>query len=256
MTIGALDDASTDEIVDRQPEPCALAVAEPENPRREPLKRHSLLREAYPSARAPRWLPNMSSASASVAAMSAGSPESAAQRNGPLALAEERPDVFRHEAGDLEGVGHAAFFRLRANVVAVVEGDGAAALEREHRAHVVGHGLRSPARCTRPGWYGAETPLRVSDRPVGDVTVERVVRRRLIGDDVGSDPATHELGQHVGGIPFERDRSRGPCARGIVRRARARRRGSRRARRRSASRGAAESAADRLRRRARSRRSS
>jgi hypothetical protein len=123
------------------------------------------------------------------------------------ALAEERPDVFRYEAGDLEGVGHASFFRLRSNVVAVVEGDGAAALEREHRAHVDGHGLGGP-RNVRVR-VGTAQRLRFSQREArGDVTVERIVCRRLIGDDIDSDPATHELGQHVGGIRFECDRSR------------------------------------------------
>ena len=40
---------------------------------------------------------------------------------GPLALAEERTDVLRHEAGDVEGVGDAPLLGLGADVVAVVE---------------------------------------------------------------------------------------------------------------------------------------
>ena len=39
-----------------------------------------------------------------------------------LALAEQRPDVGRHEAGEVEGVLDAALRRLAAEVVAVVEG--------------------------------------------------------------------------------------------------------------------------------------
>ncbi len=41
--------------------------------------------------------------------------------------------------GIVEGVGDAGRLRLGADVVAVVEGDGAGGLEREHGAHVVGH---------------------------------------------------------------------------------------------------------------------
>ena len=43
---------------------------------------------------------------------------------------------------------------------------------------------------------------------IGHVAVERVVRRGLIGDEVWSEPAAHELGIHVRGVAEERDRQR------------------------------------------------
>jgi len=60
---------------------------------------------------------------------------------GPRALAEEGPDVGRDEARIRERVGDAAFLRLRAQVVAVVEDVGAAPAKLEHRAHVLRHAV-------------------------------------------------------------------------------------------------------------------
>ncbi len=73
-----------DEVVDREPGTRTIAVAEPADPRGQPLEGDAL--------RAPRratvWRsasPGKSSRSAaSIAAMSAGSPDSAAQRKGPM----------------------------------------------------------------------------------------------------------------------------------------------------------------------------
>ena len=42
---------------------------------------------------------------------------------------------------------------------------------------------------------------------VRHVAVERVVGRRLIGDDVRHDAAAHELRQHDGGVALERNRA-------------------------------------------------
>ena len=71
--------------------------------------------------------------------MSSGSPDSATQRNGPDAAAEQRADIGGHEAGKVEGVLDAFLERHLADVVAVVDGRNAGMAEREHRAHVLGH---------------------------------------------------------------------------------------------------------------------
>ena len=72
-----------DQLVEAQPEPAALAVAQPADPRRQALEGDPLAGQVDP-ARQRRVLGNSSSTARSVAAMSAGSPESATQRNGPL----------------------------------------------------------------------------------------------------------------------------------------------------------------------------
>ncbi len=56
----------------------------------------------------------------------------------PPALAEQRADVRRHEAGEIEGVLHALVERDLADVVAVVDGRDAHRLEVEHGLHVHG----------------------------------------------------------------------------------------------------------------------
>jgi hypothetical protein len=75
----------------------------------------------------------------SVAAMSAGSPDSAAQRNGPLALAEQRADVRRHEPGNANGPLVAGELGLAPDRVAVVEHLGPGVEEADHRLDVLGH---------------------------------------------------------------------------------------------------------------------
>src|SRR5207247_4044569 len=63
----------------------------------------------------------------------------------PAALAELRPDVLRHEPRNAERVLDAGLHRLGADVVAVIEGDGPAALHLQHRADVDANGLdRAP----------------------------------------------------------------------------------------------------------------
>ena len=130
-----LDAALAHQLVDAQAEARALAVAEPQDPRRQSLERDALAREPDPPAPATRRDANISSAASSVTRMSSG----IARQRGPaersLAFAEQRPDVLGHEAGNVERVGDAGLLRLRADVVAVVEGDRAArAAARASRA--------------------------------------------------------------------------------------------------------------------------
>ncbi len=64
------------------------------------------------------------------------------------------------------------------------------------RANVLGR-IRPPQR------------VRFGQRqPVGHVSVQRIVRRGLIGDDVGDDAAADQFGEDVRGVPFERDGTR------------------------------------------------
>ena len=58
---------------------------------------------------------------------------------GAGAGAEERANVFGHEAGNQERVGAAGVEGEAADVVAVVEGDGAGALQGEHGVDVDDH---------------------------------------------------------------------------------------------------------------------
>ena len=131
---------------------------------------------------------NISSAARSVTRMSSGSPESAAQRNGPL----PSQNSGRMYSGTKPGMSNASvdagLHRLRADVVAVVERDRAALLQLEHRRDVPAHRVDRAALVV--GRIGGAQPRRVGERQaVGHVADERVVRRGLIGDHVGREAA-------------------------------------------------------------------
>jgi hypothetical protein len=125
----------------------------------------------------------------------------------PLALAEQRPDVLGHEARDVERVGHAGLTRLRADVVAVVEGNRAPVLEHQHGAHVRGH-RRHGSRDVVLGIAIAQPVRFVERHAVRDVAVQRIVCRRLVGQDVRRDAAGDQRRQHVRRIRAQGDRPR------------------------------------------------
>ena len=112
-----LDDAAPDQIVDRQAEARALAVAEPEDARRQSLERDALARQPDPAAERLRRR-RTSRAPASSVACDVG--RIAGQRRPAeraLALAEQRADVLGHEAGNVERVGDAGLARACARML-------------------------------------------------------------------------------------------------------------------------------------------
>ncbi len=112
---------------------------------------------------------------------------------GPLAEAEQRPDVFGDEARDVEGrrplplsgPGRGCCCRSRTTWR---RASGARAWPRRGRPWP-----RRTAGCSRPGPSpgGPARPRRRS--PFGHVAVELVVGRGLVGQDVGRDAAPDEL---------------------------------------------------------------
>ena len=138
--------------------------------------------------------------------MSSGLPESAAQRNGPIALAEERAHVGLDETGVGERVGVAGRARLGAQAVAVVEDDRPELLEAHHRGALARH-RRARLAHVAIGIRAAQ-PGRLLDRVAGgDVAAERVVRRGLVGHDVRHDATGDQLLEHLGGVADEADRA-------------------------------------------------
>ena len=132
-----------------------------------------------------------------------------------LALAEQRPDVRRHEARELEGPVVAALARLVADRVAVVEDLGALVLELDHRAHMGGHRLL--------GALGeADRVLGALGLPVLEGNLrrqveQRVVRRGLVGDDVDGGVHLEQLREHHRGVAEDADRQRPPRVAGLDR---------------------------------------
>ena len=127
------------------------------------------------------------------------------------ALAEQRTDVGRDEAGEFERPVVAALAGLIADGVAVVEDLGAGVLEFHHRLDVAGHGglglLGEPFRIS----LGLGVPFGHRDA-LGQVG-QRIVGGGLVGDDVKvSSPAwwrRRSLREHLGGVAHVPD---GPAA--------------------------------------------
>jgi hypothetical protein len=125
-----------------------------------------------------------------------------AERSAPFT--EQRPDVLGDEAGNVERVGDARLARLRPDVVAVVERNRAALLQREQGAHMVGHRRHRP--CDVVVRIPIAQPVRfVEAEAVRHVAIQRIVRRRLIGDDVRRDAARHERRQDVRRVGAQAD---------------------------------------------------
>ena len=200
--------ARPDELVERQPGPRPLAVAEPADPRRQSLERDALLGERDPACErrvAGEQLEDRAIGPQDVVRVAGerGPPERAA------ALAELGPDEGRHEARVVERVVDAGVLRHRAQVVAVVEHDRAGSLELEHRPDVGGHrGGRAAdvlvglVLAQRGGIVERDLRRHVAD--------ERVVGGRLVRDDVEPLAGLRPAGLDLRGVADEGDRDV-PC---------------------------------------------
>ena len=152
ITIGAFTSPRGHQLVEHPAGLGALAVAQPADARRQALEGDALAGQADPARQ--RRVLGEGGEDRLVGrreVLRIAGEHGPAER--PLALAEQRPDEQRHEAADLEGAGLARRQRLAAQVVAVVEGDRPALLEREHGADVGrhrGHGARDVGRRVAP----------------------------------------------------------------------------------------------------------
>ena len=99
---------------------------------------------------------------------------------------------------------------LAAQVVAVVEEHGAARLHREQRPHVPRHRAACAPHVIRR-IRCAQRPSLLEREPGGDVALERIVRRCLIGRSIGLEAAAHQRGMHFGRVADEPDTERAAC---------------------------------------------
>ena len=134
----------------------------------------------------------------------------------PLALAKQRPDERRHEAREVERVRHAGGLRLGPDVVPVVERDRACLLEGKHRLYLLGHRSHRPADVLG-GRGRSKLGGCVDGEPCGYVAVQRVMRGRLVRDDVEPLAAADEFRLHFRGVADERDGFRATGGRGLAR---------------------------------------
>ena len=120
------------------------------------------------------------------------------------ALAEQRANVGRDEAGEVEGVFHPLLQRHLADVVAVIQGGGTAGLQGQHGFHLTGHGVASSLVHFLGRGFLQRAPLGHTPA-LGQVAVHRVVGGGLVGYHVRGDATGHQLGEHVGGVAEQTD---------------------------------------------------
>ena len=163
MTIGALPRREATSRLNSSP-PGPLAVAEPADPRRQALEGDPLLGHGDPAAQ--RLIVGEEPGRPAVRRMSSGSPDRATQRKGPLPSQKSGRMKSGTKPGKAKASGHAGGLGLSPDVVAVVEGHRAGALEGEHRPHVVGHrGHRAADRTRRGRQCEARRPRPTRARP-------------------------------------------------------------------------------------------
>src|SRR5207249_3307576 len=183
----------------------ALAVAEPAYARRQSLEAHARARRLDPAHKrlVLRELLNHRT-------VSGGDVRLLARQRDPtkraLALAEQGPDVRGDETRVVEGTDAAAQARLGAEAVAVVEDLGAPVEERDHRVDVSSH-ARARASHLFVGVVQAQLGGVLGRDSGGDVA-QRVVGRRLVGDDVDLNVASRQLGHDLGGVAEDADGER------------------------------------------------
>ena len=123
--------------------------------------------------------------------------------------AEQRADIGRHEAREIEGVADAHFLRHLADVVAVVEGWDPHLMEGQHRLHVIGH--RAFRRQNSALRVGFGFLLILFPAPAfRQIAMQRVVGAGLVGDHIRAHAALHQLRYDLRGVAAQRDRDGPP----------------------------------------------
>ena len=125
-----------------------------------------------------------------------------AERANPLA--EQRANVGRDEAGEVEGVFHPLLQRHLADVVAVIQGRRTAALQGQHGLHLTGHGVAGGDVHLLGSGFLQRAPLGHAPA-LRQVAMHRVVGRGLVGHHVRGNATGHQLGEHVGGVAEQTD---------------------------------------------------
>ena len=204
---GGFQFSRADHLVEREAEPVALPQPHPADARRQSLKLDVLPSRIQPVVEM-RIVGDefLDPGVGAVDVFGISRERCPAKRSDPPA--EEGPDIGGHEPGKVECAFHAATERLLADVVAVVEGGHPGIVKAQHRADMDGDGAdrggRDGVGFARP----AGMPLRDAP-PRRQIAVGRIVRRSLVGQGVGANPAGEEFGKDLRGVSEETHGARG-----------------------------------------------
>ena len=118
----------------------ALAVAEPANTRWQSLKVNPVFRELHPARQNRVFRKEFERQSVGTGDVLGISTQSN-PAEWTFSFAKERADILRNKTGNIVGVLDAGILGLGANVIAIIEGDGTALLQFQHRVDVLSHRL-------------------------------------------------------------------------------------------------------------------
>src|SRR6266850_707937 len=202
---GRLEIPTLDQVVDSFAHLSTLAITKPANSRRQSLKLNAIACEPQPTVqRSIVWkkfegqvvgLPNIIRISGE---------RDPAKRS--LAFTEERTNVLRYKSRNLKCVETTGIECLLTYVVAIVEGDGTAAFQREHRFDMPGHRLcRLLNIRLRIGM--SEFCSLFQRQSCRHVSIQRIVGAGLVRHHVDFDSASHDLGKHFRAVTHEANRN-------------------------------------------------
>ena len=191
-------------LVEREAEPVPLPEPHPADPGRQPLEADPLPRHVEPVVQV-RIVRNqrLHLLVGPVDVFRIAGQRAPAER--PDAATEEGADARRDEPREGEGVAEALVPGDLADVVPVVDGRHSPVREGDHRFHMDANRFAGRRLYRRGIVFSLRTPF--GQGPArGQVAVARIVRRRLVGDQVGKDAPSHELREDVRGVAENRDR--------------------------------------------------
>ena len=207
--------AALHHLVECQARKVTLTQTEPANPRRQTLESNAVARHVEPVV-------DMLILREQLLDLGVGLVNIlriAGQRNPAKrspAFAKHRPNIGRHEAGEVERIFHAGIERDLADIVAIVDGRYPHRMEIEHGLHVHCARLRRLLRQLRMLRRILLRRFPLRDAPAErQVAVDQVVRRSLVGHQVrfhaAGARARNQLRQDFGRVAEQADRHRLPA---------------------------------------------
>ena len=129
-------------------------------------------------------------------------------------LAEEGADIGQDKAGNSEGLLHARLIGPLPEIISVIEDMGPSLLKIQHGLNVEAHGVETPL----PIGLGvglAELPGLIRRQALGDIAVQGVVGRGLVGHQIGEGPFFQDITVKIGGVALGGNGTRPPLGFGV-----------------------------------------
>src|SRR5437773_3490325 len=200
----SFDPAGPYQMIDPFAEHGALAVSKPTYPRGQSLEMHLLTRETNPAAEnLVFWKKLQNQIIRNLNIQRVSRQRDPAERS--AAFSKQRPDICGDEAGEIVGAFYAALKRHGPDIVAVIERHRAALLHVEHGSDVNGDRFdRAHRVCLGIGFAKLR---RLLEREFsGNVSVQRVVRAGLVGENIRDPSAADHFGENIGTVSQQANR--------------------------------------------------